>query len=296
MGLEIWFLLPLLLSFWVLQFSFKRGELLVFSILFASVFPYGLILGCYEMRYVISWKYQYITSFTAKHLFVFQCLSAHFLSWFRKQDTTIWNNLLTASIWLSPVAKHRNFWLWKLMGLQCLNFEKHDLRNHLTFNSNIFTNSKLFLCNFIGVFNDVPHHDAVHVLSAISRYHQETENCVCLALLHDVLVPQQIVSKGRIWLRLDGWMEWQYIGNLSIPTFVPWLHTPLRLCVRMCMLREKLLMMMMILLLLLLSQYSVWLRTGRPGFDPRQRQRIFPLTSASRQTLGPTHRGLFPQG
>jgi hypothetical protein len=26
------------------------------------------------------------------------------------------------------------------------------------------------------------------------------------------------------------------------------------------------------------SQYSVWLRTGRPGFDPRQRQRISPLT------------------
>jgi hypothetical protein len=31
-----------------------------------------------------------------------------------------------------------------------------------------------------------------------------------------------------------------------------------------------------------------WLRTGRPGFDPRQRQRIFPLTSASRPSLGPT--------
>jgi hypothetical protein len=40
-----------------------------------------------------------------------------------------------------------------------------------------------------------------------------------------------------------------------------------------------------------LSQYSVWLRTGRPGFDPRQRQRIFPLASAasaSRPALGPT--------
>jgi hypothetical protein len=35
-------------------------------------------------------------------------------------------------------------------------------------------------------------------------------------------------------------------------------------------------------------QYSVWLRTGRPGFDPRQRQRIFPLTCASRPALGPT--------
>jgi hypothetical protein len=37
-----------------------------------------------------------------------------------------------------------------------------------------------------------------------------------------------------------------------------------------------------------LSQYSVWLRTGRPGFDPRQRQRVFPLTPASRPALGPT--------
>jgi hypothetical protein len=37
-----------------------------------------------------------------------------------------------------------------------------------------------------------------------------------------------------------------------------------------------------------LSQYSVSLRTGRPGFDPRQRQRIFPLTSVSRPALGPT--------
>jgi hypothetical protein len=37
----------------------------------------------------------------------------------------------------------------------------------------------------------------------------------------------------------------------------------------------------------LLGQYSVWLRNGRSGFDPRQRQRIFPLTSASRPALGP---------
>jgi hypothetical protein len=36
------------------------------------------------------------------------------------------------------------------------------------------------------------------------------------------------------------------------------------------------------------SQYSVRLRTGWPGFDPRQRQRIFPLTSASRLALGLT--------
>jgi hypothetical protein len=33
-------------------------------------------------------------------------------------------------------------------------------------------------------------------------------------------------------------------------------------------------------------QYSGWLRTGRPGFDPRQR--IFLLVSVSRLTLGPT--------
>jgi hypothetical protein len=32
----------------------------------------------------------------------------------------------------------------------------------------------------------------------------------------------------------------------------------------------------------------VWLRTGRPGFDPRQGQRIFRLTSASRPAVGPT--------
>jgi hypothetical protein len=41
-----------------------------------------------------------------------------------------------------------------------------------------------------------------------------------------------------------------------------------------------------------LIYYLVWLRTGRPGFDPRQRQRIFPLTSASTPTLGPTHHPL----
>jgi hypothetical protein len=34
-----------------------------------------------------------------------------------------------------------------------------------------------------------------------------------------------------------------------------------------------------------LSQYSVWLQTGRLGFDPRQRQRIFPLASVSRPAL-----------
>jgi hypothetical protein len=33
---------------------------------------------------------------------------------------------------------------------------------------------------------------------------------------------------------------------------------------------------------------SVSIVTGRPGFDPRQRQRIFPLISASRPALGPT--------
>jgi hypothetical protein len=34
------------------------------------------------------------------------------------------------------------------------------------------------------------------------------------------------------------------------------------------------------------SQCSVWLRTGRPGFDPRQR--LFPLAFAFRPVLGPT--------
>jgi hypothetical protein len=38
------------------------------------------------------------------------------------------------------------------------------------------------------------------------------------------------------------------------------------------------------------AQYSAWLRTGRRRFDPRQRQRIFPLTSESRPALGPTQR------
>jgi hypothetical protein len=33
---------------------------------------------------------------------------------------------------------------------------------------------------------------------------------------------------------------------------------------------------------------SVCLQTGRPGFDPRQRQRIFPLASVSRPAQGPT--------
>jgi hypothetical protein len=37
-----------------------------------------------------------------------------------------------------------------------------------------------------------------------------------------------------------------------------------------------------------LSPNSDWLQVGRPGFDPRQRQRIFPLISASRPALGPT--------
>jgi hypothetical protein len=37
-----------------------------------------------------------------------------------------------------------------------------------------------------------------------------------------------------------------------------------------------------------LSQYNDWLRIGRPSFDPWQRQRIFPLASASRPALRPT--------
>jgi hypothetical protein len=36
------------------------------------------------------------------------------------------------------------------------------------------------------------------------------------------------------------------------------------------------------------SQYSVWLRTGRPWFKPRQERRISLLASASRPALGPT--------
>jgi hypothetical protein len=39
---------------------------------------------------------------------------------------------------------------------------------------------------------------------------------------------------------------------------------------------------------IIMSVYSDWLRTRRPGFDPRQRHRIFPLTSASRPALGHT--------
>jgi hypothetical protein len=41
----------------------------------------------------------------------------------------------------------------------------------------------------------------------------------------------------------------------------------------------------------LLSQYSVWLRAGRPddrGLNPGRGERIFPLASVSRPALGPT--------
>jgi hypothetical protein len=34
--------------------------------------------------------------------------------------------------------------------------------------------------------------------------------------------------------------------------------------------------------------YSVWIQTGRPGFDPWQRKWIFSLTSVSTPALGPT--------
>jgi hypothetical protein len=37
----------------------------------------------------------------------------------------------------------------------------------------------------------------------------------------------------------------------------------------------------------LLSQYSDWLRTGRPGFDHRQRRRNFSLPSAPSPLWGP---------
>jgi hypothetical protein len=36
-------------------------------------------------------------------------------------------------------------------------------------------------------------------------------------------------------------------------------------------------------------QYSVWLQTGRLRFEPRQRQRTFPVSSVSRPALRPTH-------
>jgi hypothetical protein len=36
------------------------------------------------------------------------------------------------------------------------------------------------------------------------------------------------------------------------------------------------------------SLVSAWLRAGRPGFDPRQRERVFLLVSASISVLGPT--------
>jgi hypothetical protein len=36
------------------------------------------------------------------------------------------------------------------------------------------------------------------------------------------------------------------------------------------------------------ARAGVWLRTGRPGFDARQGQRIFPLASESWRALGPT--------
>jgi hypothetical protein len=50
------------------------------------------------------------------------------------------------------------------------------------------------------------------------------------------------------------------------------------------------------------AQYSFWLQTGRPDFDPRQKQRISPLASVSRPALRPTQPaiqrvpGSFPPG
>jgi hypothetical protein len=41
----------------------------------------------------------------------------------------------------------------------------------------------------------------------------------------------------------------------------------------------------------IISQYNVWLRTGRPGdlcSIPGRGERVFPLTSVSRPALGPT--------
>jgi hypothetical protein len=44
-----------------------------------------------------------------------------------------------------------------------------------------------------------------------------------------------------------------------------------------------------------LGQYSVWLQTGRPGFDPRQRQRIF-FCSLCVQTSSESHPVSYPVG
>jgi hypothetical protein len=44
-----------------------------------------------------------------------------------------------------------------------------------------------------------------------------------------------------------------------------------------------------------LSQYSVWLQTGRPGFDPRQSHRIFPQASCV-QTGSEDHPASYPIG
>jgi hypothetical protein len=51
--------------------------------------------------------------------------------------------------------------------------------------------------------------------------------------------------------------------------------------------------------LIKLGQYSDWLQTAWPGYDPWQRQRIFPLASVSRRALRSTQpptRWSFPQG
>jgi hypothetical protein len=44
-----------------------------------------------------------------------------------------------------------------------------------------------------------------------------------------------------------------------------------------------------------LSQYSVWLQTGRLGFDPQQRQMILPLALCI-QTSGEAHPACYPMG
>jgi hypothetical protein len=44
-----------------------------------------------------------------------------------------------------------------------------------------------------------------------------------------------------------------------------------------------------------LSQYNVWLRTGRPGIDLRQRQRIF-FSSLCVQTGSGAHPASYPMG
>jgi hypothetical protein len=56
----------------------------------------------------------------------------------------------------------------------------------------------------------------------------------------------------------------------------------------MLRLAAKLVRRLRCLVILLILTFKMWVeqQTGRPGFDPRQRQGIFPLASVSRPALG----------